>query len=401
MVNMVTKGLLLAIVGCMVCPSSGWTGSIPHLHAMKLQSVRSGHAWNLGASITQPDADLIVSDISLEETADESNYGWTDEEFEAWIASELSTDPLAKVYHEIFKEAPRCITNWRKRYRGNQVLWRRVFKRDRVLKEFLEAVPIIDAVVRLINETTEDNFTIVDLASGKGYLSMLLSELLPPEKISKFVLIDKAWPMCNSVPNANHMSWDHIYGNKTETETYFETWPIPLHTSKQDLKKGYNHRQLKKRLFDPAPGPVVILAVHLCGTLSLRAVDMFNEHENVRFFALKPCCLPTMTHVDRDEIFTLGDHSFDSKLVCAAGKWSNKQWYGPPRWHLEHRFHAWAENLFLGVQHAKHKIQTKVVVQRDGGYQNTFIFAEREPTSSTVWSTLEENDKKGKEEVSE
>jgi hypothetical protein len=393
---MVTKGglLLWAIAGSMVCPCTGWTGSTPHLPAtMRRRNVRSaGLAWNLGVSLTQPDDDLVVR-AGVEEA--ELNYGWTDEEFEAWIASELSSDPLAQLYPEIFKEAPRCIMNWRARYRGNPQVWRRVFTRDRVLKEFLEAVPIIDAVVRLMAETTEDNFTIVDLASGKGYLSMLLSELLPPEKVSKFVLIDKAWPMCNSVPNANHMSWEHIYGNKTtEAGTYFETWPIPLHTSKQDLTKSSNHRQLKKRLFDPAPGPVVILAVHLCGTLSLRAVDLFNEHENVRFFALKPCCLPTMTHVNREEIFRLGNHSFDSKLVCAAGKWSNKQWYGPPRWHLEDRFHVWAENLFLGVQHAKHKIKTKVVVQRDGGYQNTFIFAEREPTSSTVWSTLEENDQK-------
>lgn len=114
-VNMVTKGLLWA----MVCPCSGWTGSIPQLPAtIRRRNVRSaGLAWNLGASLTQPDDDLVVR--AIEET--EQNYGWTDEEFEAWIASELSSDPLAQVYPEIFKEAPRCITNWRARFRGNPV----------------------------------------------------------------------------------------------------------------------------------------------------------------------------------------------------------------------------------------------------------------------------------------
>ena len=318
-----------------------------------------------------------------------NKYSWTDEEFEAWILSELSSDPLAQDYPEIFSQVPRAITNWRKRYRGNQALWRRIFTRDRVFKEFLEAVPIIDAVVRLVAERKNECFTIVDLASGKGYLSMLLSELLPPEKVAKFILVDKAWPMCNSEPSPHHMSWEHIYGNKTETESYFDTWPIPLHTSKQDLKKSYNMRQLKKRLFDPAPGPIIILAVHLCGTLSLRAVDMFNNNDNVCFFALKPCCLPAMTHVERDEIFQLGNHTFDSKLVCAPGKWSKKQWYRPPRWHLEPRFEAWVENLFLGVCGASIKRQTKVVVQHDGGFQNAFIFAERMPTSSSMWLKID------------
>jgi Methyltransferase domain len=257
-----------------------------------------------------------------------------------------------------------------------------------VFKEFWEAVPIIDAVIRLVDESNNENFTIVDLASGKGYLSMLLSELLPQDKVTKFILVDKAWPMCNSEPSPHHMSWEHIYGNKTETESYFDTWPIPLHTSKQDLKKSYNVRQLKKRLFDPAPGPIIILAVHLCGTLSLRAVDMFNNHDNVRFFALKPCCLPTMTHVERNEIFHLGNYSFDSKLVCAPGKWSKKQWYGPPRWHLEPKFDAWVEHLFLGVCGAGLKIQSKVVVQHDGGFQNAFIFAERKPISSSMWRKI-------------
>ena len=293
-----------------------------------------------------------------------------------------------------------------------------------MVKEFLEAAPILHAVVQMVDAASlpdnpsdpdDGKFTIVDLASGKGYLSMILSELLPPEKVTKIVLIDKAWPMCGSIPQPHHMNWDHIYGNHTLQEiskgtdgggrgggipfletggsvsgTYFSTWPIPLHTSKQDLKQKCNLRQLKKRLFDKAPGPVIVLAIHLCGLLSLRAVDIFNDNpDTIRFLALKPCCLPTIIHAKRDEIFTFSNgHSFDSKLVCSSGSWSSKEWHGPPRWHLEPKFHSWVDNLFLGID-ANQKIRAHVKLQQDGGFQNVIVFAERQPLiAPKVWDEL-------------
>ena len=65
-----------------------------------------------------------------------------------------------------------------------------------------------------------------------------------------------------------------------------------------------------------APGPVLILAVHLCDTLPLRAVDLFNDNPaKVHFLALKQCCQPGMTHSQREEVFQVGQHSFDAKLL--------------------------------------------------------------------------------------
>ena len=34
---------------------------------------------------------------------------------------------------------------------------------------------------------------IIDLCSGFGYMAMFLSEMLPPEKVSKITLVDNAW----------------------------------------------------------------------------------------------------------------------------------------------------------------------------------------------------------------
>lgn len=370
----------------------------------------------------------------------QSSYGISDEEFEALMAKDLMADPVSAEYPEIFALAPRCITKWRQRYRGDPTVWKRLFHKDRVLKEFIEAAPTMDAVQKFVQHAptpAEDDelgkFTIIDLASGKGFLSMFLSELLPPSKVKRFVLMDKAWPMHGVEPKPHHMSWQHIYGEsknatndqgETDDNTtsfkkkYIDTWPIPLTTSKQDLKHGNQLRNLQDR-FLKNQGPVIMLAIHLCGTLSLRAVTLFNENPSIKFFCLKPCCLPGMIHAKRHEIFQLGKHSFDSKLVCVRGKWNKDRWNGPNRSQLATVFDVWTENLYCGIamddKATKEEEDTKkeekapdsnsllttaepstirkkhvqVQVQHDGGYQNDFLFAEREPVTEVVWDDLE------------
>jgi len=366
------------------------------------------------------------------------SYGMSDEEFERWFASQLAQHPLLDEYPRIAQLAPKAVRAWRTRYRGNPQLWRRVFTVGRVIKELMEAAPILDTVLTILlleqEEEDKQKYTIVDLASGKGYLSMFLSETLPPEKVEKIILVDKAWPMCGSEPLPHQMSWEHIYGNATVTGgddggiSYFDTWPIPLHTSKQDLKAKGTRRRLKQVLFDKAT-KVMVLAVHLCGTLSLRAVEMFNDYpDKVTFLALKPCCLPPMVHAQRGDVFSIGPHTFDASEVCASGKFRKNAWYGPPRWHLEQRFHTWAHHLFTGIdlppassssssslpQNTIHdpespppppsfledtieddehpsagtKAIVRAEVQLKGGFQNTFVFAQRAPITSKVWADI-------------
>mmetsp|Transcript_40743 Transcript_40743/g.84781 ORF Transcript_40743/g.84781 Transcript_40743/m.84781 type:complete len:229 (-) Transcript_40743:19-705(-) len=205
------------------------------------------------------------------------------------------------------------------------------------------------------------------------------------------------------------MNWDHIYGltPQENNNTYYDTWPIPLVTSRQDLKQKGTHRTLQKRYFQPNKSRVLLLAVHLCGTLSLRAVELFNQNpETIVFMALKPCCLPPMIHTQRNEVFALEGrqqqkHSFAAELVCSNGRFRGNRWHGPPRWHLEHKFQTWAENLFFGVdvddatdqneqRETSHdqKARVQVTVQREGGFQNSFIFAQRAPISDKVWKRL-------------
>lgn len=84
--------------------------------------------------------------------------------------------------------------------------------------EFIEDVPIIDYVRHLVVETTttdlkyDEKYAIIDLACGRGYLSMILSECLPPTKVEPFVLVDKGWPRHGTIPGPQHLSWENIYG---------------------------------------------------------------------------------------------------------------------------------------------------------------------------------------------
>ena len=328
-------------------------------------------------------------------------------EFSTWLSERLAAEPGAAEHAELFADAHASVLRWRRRYKGNPRLWRSLMKADRVVKEIVEAAPVLAAAREVVAAAPPgERFTIVDLCSGKGFLSMVLSELLPSERVERCVLVDKAWPPFDWVgPIAeHHISDEHIYGARGEStlspsssssaeSTYYNTWPIPLVTSKQNLKNKATLRGLSRRLFDKCEGPVLLLAVHLCGTLSLRAVDLFNDHENVKMLALKPCCLPGMVHAKRDEIFQIGNHSFDSSEVCASGRFkSGGVWDGPPRADLVPRFERWSGHLLAGMEPSStgRKGSHFSRVQVKGGYQNTFLFAERGPQlTEALWRRLD------------
>ena len=372
-----------------------------------------------------------------------------EQSFLSFLRTELRSDPLYPTYTEIFDVAPACILEWRRRFQHDHPeIWRRLFDKDKIIKEFVEAAPVLDAVIRYVNDSSDvdgsggddDNdhdsedhknasssssfpsYTIIDLACGKGYLSMILSEILPPTKINRIVLMDKAWPMRNQpVDPQRHINWEHIYGpaaaaaaaavlpepSSTRSDSFsttttenpapilcqevsvgngssppppppFAAWPIRLDTSKQDLKASRQLANIHKRYLSDPNHPVIILAIHLCGTLSMKAVELFNgirtdggsrstttatdsntdthtdtnkDKNNVHLLALKPCCLPGMVHAKRKEMFKLGDHTFDSVEVCTHGKWKKNKWVGgPPRSHLKERFQKWSHHLYCGIR---------------------------------------------------
>eukprot|EP00523_Entomoneis_sp_CCMP467_P007587 CAMPEP_0168725490 /NCGR_PEP_ID=MMETSP0724-20121128/4182_1 /TAXON_ID=265536 /ORGANISM="Amphiprora sp., Strain CCMP467" /LENGTH=443 /DNA_ID=CAMNT_0008772279 /DNA_START=3 /DNA_END=1334 /DNA_ORIENTATION=- len=413
---------------------------------------------------TMDDADPTVTNDDAKNDDISRDEQMSQESFQSWIADQLqSANPIVSQKYEHFLAGeswsiPACIAHWRHRFHGNPALWKRLFSKGRVVKEVVEALPIVQGVVRFVTQqheqlvanNTRREAIVVDLCSGKGYLSMLLSEMLSrklqPEDernnnsgdmdngnedgendadpstsatstglfIRKFVLIDKQWPLHGdaNVASPHHINWEHIYGTCPQTGQQYQ-WPIPLQTSKQNLKAGRTAKVLSERLFEAhkeegeEPPIIIVLAVHLCGTLSIKAVEMFNDHpETVQWMALKPCCLPPPVFIKQKHVFTLGQHCFPAKDVCSGGRWKSNVWHGPPRHTLQAKFQVWVENLFGGIDLAKasatehennnddhddhpgEKCKVKVPVQAEGGYQNSFLFAERGAPGHTTLTPL-------------
>ena len=181
------------------------------------------------------------------------------------------------------EEAACAVESWSTRMAPH--LFSRVCKGPRLLKEVQEALPMLHwAKVHLASLPNHTGrITLVDLCSGFGYLSMLLAEALPQDRLDKILLVDRSWPLASESPRDHHISAHHLHADIG--------WRVPLIPVRCNINKKSERGKLDA-IFSSAPGPVFIFGVHLCGALSIRAVELFNAHPQATFFALKPCCLP-------------------------------------------------------------------------------------------------------------
>jgi hypothetical protein len=158
--------------------------------------------------------------------------------------------------------------------------WTKV--RKRLVKEFNESEPCISFIENILerNEDSNNKFIIVDLCSGFGILSMLLSELLPKDRVDKIWLIDKRFPMTIDTEAKSHqISMQHLK----------RQWPIQLKMRKVDLKASREIKQLHKYVFR---GRVIFVGIHLCKSLSVHAIKLYQSYSDAVALVLKPCCLP-------------------------------------------------------------------------------------------------------------
>ncbi|CAK9075142.1 unnamed protein product [Durusdinium trenchii] len=293
-----------------------------------------------------------------------------EEDFAVWLRCALSEGDLGKQFPSLCQRLAEVACSWRQRF--DPPLWARL-ARDKcstLIKEAREAVPVIDFVIRHLGELGEAHgqVTIVDLCSGLGFLGMFLSELLPPERVHVCLLLDQAWPLKGENQPSEYspgrrgrtrLNWDHIYQL---------AWPIPLVTRRCDLKLPSTHAQILSRLLEPAPGPVFLLGIHLCGVLSIRAIETFNRGPKCVGFVLKPCCLPSMHYARQQVSWTLGSHTFAAAEVCCWGRYRQNRWTGPVKATLGPRFRCWAEHLHRGIPWTSKAISRVELVE--GHYQD-------------------------------
>jgi len=180
-------------------------------------------------------------------------------------------------------------------------------------------------------------YTIIDMCSGVGYLSMFLSHLLKKDSCSRIVPIDTLFELNDRAlagvtspqnakddGNKDHNSNNEILQNKiisdddnsqkqkqqqqftsndfdNNSRNHLSTnhlttppipHPIPIHPRKANIKRSRELRQISQHIVNKSPGPTILLGVHLCKALSVHTVRLFNENERIERMYLKPCCLP-------------------------------------------------------------------------------------------------------------
>jgi hypothetical protein len=155
--------------------------------------------------------------------------------------------------------------------------------KSRLLKELQEAIPMMNVAQTHLSRLPGGKVTIVDLCSGFGYLSMLLADTLPHNRVDAIFLVDRSWPLSAAPKKDHHISAQHLQPEIG--------WRIPLQTVRCNINKPKERLKIQ-HICSRAPGPVLLLGIHLCGPLSIRAVSFFNANPQITLLALKPCCLP-------------------------------------------------------------------------------------------------------------
>lgn len=231
------------------------------------------------------------------------------------IFGKLSALPSHKIYPDLMERCAPIIRLWHDTFASTEEhsqLWKRM--RRNIPKELNESAFILHEMIEYFNLIDKDDgpVTIIDMCSGVGYLSMFLSHLLPEEKVSRIIPIDIMFPAHNAPQKkdsndketqesllqtkpAPHLSVDHL---KSSIHT------IRIYPRRANIKKGRELRQITEYLISRAPGPVVILGVHLCKSLSVHTIRLFNttiQRKKAATLFLKPCCLPGRRDLQRRE----------------------------------------------------------------------------------------------------
>ena len=130
-------------------------------------------------------------------TDDEDECPVGDDEREDWIEylrKELRACPAYAAHAALLEECVGIASRWRDRFHDRKALWTRIRHGSRLSKELAEQVPVMARCIAEVNSfqlpADGQRIVILDLCSGFGYLAMFLSELLPPSKVEKIVLVD-------------------------------------------------------------------------------------------------------------------------------------------------------------------------------------------------------------------
>jgi len=156
----------------------------------------------------------------------------------------------------------------------------------RLRKEISESYGVLHGVqeccVRLgiSSSTASDNVNLenvflIDLCSGKGITTALCGALDGEGSNNYFLAVDRLLP--HTMPHfySNHKQIKYI-SRDIMTEEFFN-----------ELAEMIKHQSIEQGR------TCILVGMHLCGMLSMKAIEFFERMPEVKGLVLSPCCLPT------------------------------------------------------------------------------------------------------------
>jgi len=212
------------------------------------------------------------------------------------IFRNIQSRPAHAQYPELLVKSRPIIELWYETFNGSK-FWKKT--RRNLPKEWNESAFVMEELVRVVDDYDMNNvanqdkpLTILDMCSGIGYLSMFLSHLLPPHKVSRIIPIDVLF-RSHADPTIGEEEEEEEDGKHLSTAHFTHAiHPIPIKPRRANIKSRREMRQIIEHCVQKAPGPVIILGIHLCKALSVHTVRLFLQAPNACRLYLKPCCLP-------------------------------------------------------------------------------------------------------------
>jgi hypothetical protein len=117
----------------------------------------------------------------------------------------------------------------------------------------------------------QSDLLFLDVCSGKGILSFLLTFLFPTAKV---VMID-----FNAKIKRDHLSHPRFH------QVSFVHVDLYTPAASEYIERLLDEESMQGRT-------VISFGLHLCGTLSTRLVELFNNQPRMDVLVLSPCCMP-------------------------------------------------------------------------------------------------------------
>ena len=254
--------------------------------------------------------------------------------YEHWHSYKAATQGLTKSnlakdakYNDLIRAVRYVLLNWHNRWSG-QASWQSFLNKNKLLHEVEESIV---ALLHLKNWITDNyevlrndgtGLTVIDLCSGKGIFSMLLTYLASLadnnndvksdvhvfQVINRIIMIDrmKAWN-CHHINAANKDvrsrsksdACEESFQSQSEQESMkiqFEPLIARIHIDIWSDTNIHDESTLN-RIYTETSDRIAIVGIHLCRSLSPRAIGITNVfgQDKVPFLCLAPCCLPRLT----------------------------------------------------------------------------------------------------------